>query len=128
MQSHLSSGCSHYRSSILTWVIWPWRHSCHTTGAPTPQIMSPWAPLSLFLGSDGPHQADPSHGDPPHFTVLWLLILQFFKTRLKLHFFFMKPNNLGIKIYQLLEHDFMIPWYQLWSVMNKNYIINYSVL
>lgn len=66
-----------------------------------PRTCPPWASLSLFLGSDSPHQADPSHGDPPRFTVLWLLILQFF----------MKPNNLGIKFYQLLEHDFMRPWY-----------------
>lgn len=93
-------GSSGHKDTLVT----PFEHQ-------HPRTCPLWASFSLFLGSDGPHQADPSHGDPPRFTVLWLLILQFLKTKLKLHLFFMKPNNLGIEFYQLLEHNFMIPWY-----------------
>lgn len=40
----------------------------------------------------------------------------------------MKANNLSLRIYQLLEHGFMIAWYELESVTDRNWIINYSVL
>ena len=62
-----------------------------------------------------------------HFTVLRVLIFTIFKPSLKFHLFFKKANNLSLRIYQLLGHGFMIAWYELWSVMGRNWIINYSV-
>lgn len=75
-------------------------------GSMTPYQVTPdhaflWTSLSLFLGlwCFSPANPTPGHRYPPHFTGLWLLIFTIFKTN---YLFFMEPNNVVLKIYQLL--------------------------